>query len=69
MAAPAGPIGSIPRPPKLINGIAAHSEGTITNTEPGLIYESAQRETIERSEATGAPVIASEQIKPSFAAC
>jgi 5-methyltetrahydropteroyltriglutamate--homocysteine methyltransferase len=68
MGIPTEPIGSIPRPNELINGIAAHANGEITEAELQALYDSALRETIERMEATGAPVISDgEQTKPSFA--
>src|SRR6202453_3780170 len=51
---PTEPIGSIPRPLRLIEAIAA-TDGL----DPGLdaLYEDAIRDTIERFEATGSPVI------------
>ncbi len=54
MSIPTEPIGSIPRPPKLVAAAAA-SDGT----DPALeaIFEDAVRDTIERFEATGSPVI------------
>ena len=68
MGIPTEPIGSIPRPTELINGIAAHAAGTISSDELDRLYDSAVRETVERMEAIGAPVISDgEQSKPSFA--
>ncbi len=54
MAIPTEPIGSIPRPLRLIEAIAAKG-----GTDPALdpLYEEAIRDTIERFEATGSPVI------------
>ena len=51
---PTEPIGSIPRPPELLDAIAA-TDGA----DPALdeLYEHAIRDTIERFEATGSPVI------------
>jgi methionine synthase II (cobalamin-independent) len=51
---PTEPIGSIPRPIDLIERVAK-SDGE----DPGLapLYEDAVRETIERFEATGSPVV------------
>jgi 5-methyltetrahydropteroyltriglutamate--homocysteine methyltransferase len=51
---PTEPIGSIPRPLPLIEAVAA-TDGT----DPKLdtLYEAAVRDTIERFEATGSPVI------------
>ncbi len=54
MVIPTEPIGSIPRPLRLIEAVAA-SDGT----DPKLdaLYEDAVRDTIARFEATGSPVI------------
>jgi 5-methyltetrahydropteroyltriglutamate--homocysteine methyltransferase len=54
MTIPTEPIGSIPRPLALIEAIAAR-DGTDPELEP--LYEAAIRDTIERFEATGSPVI------------
>lgn len=51
---PTEPIGSIPRPPALIDAVErGNSEDP--NLDP--LYEDAIRDTIERFEATGSPVI------------
>lgn len=54
MRIPTEPIGSIPRPPELLAAAAASN-----GTDPALdlVYEAAVRDTIERFEATGSPVI------------
>jgi 5-methyltetrahydropteroyltriglutamate--homocysteine methyltransferase len=54
MAIPTEPIGSIPRPLKLIEAAAGRG-----GTDPALdpLYEEAVRDTIARFEATGSPVI------------
>ena len=65
MTIPTEPIGSIPRPPRLIQAIAASGD----HSDPKLdwLYEEAIRDTIERFEATGSPVITDgEQGKESF---
>src|ERR1700751_5810817 len=54
MAIPTEPIGSIPRPLKLIEAIAAR-DGTDPSLDP--LYDEAVRDTIARFEATGSPVI------------
>ena len=51
---PTEPIGSIPRPPPLLEALARR-DGTDPALEP--LYEAAIRDTIERFEATGSPVI------------
>lgn len=55
MIIPTEPIGSIPRPQRLIEAIAA--AGNHTDPALDLLYEDAIRGTIERFEATGSPVI------------
>lgn len=54
MAIPTEPIGSIPRPPGLIEAVAG-SHGH--DPALGPLYEEAIRDTIKRFEATGSPVI------------
>jgi 5-methyltetrahydropteroyltriglutamate--homocysteine methyltransferase len=67
MMIPTEPIGSIPRPPELIEGIRALSAGKISRAELDVLYDAAIRDTIERFEATGSPVITDgEQSKESF---
>jgi 5-methyltetrahydropteroyltriglutamate--homocysteine methyltransferase len=51
---PTEPIGSIPRPLRLIEAIAA-TDGL--DPQLDVLYEDAIRDTIERFEATGSPVI------------
>src|SRR5678815_546224 len=55
MTIPTEPIGSIPRPLQLIEAVAALGD----NADPKLdsLYDQAIRDTIERFEATGSPVI------------
>jgi 5-methyltetrahydropteroyltriglutamate--homocysteine methyltransferase len=68
VAIPTEPIGSIPRPRELIEAVRAAGEGRISSAELDALYERALRDTIERFEATGSPVISDgEQTKPSFA--
>ena len=54
MTIPTEPIGSIPRPRALITAIAE-----LGSDDPRLspLYENAVRDTVERFEATGSPVI------------
>src|SRR5436190_22504236 len=54
MIIPTEPIGSIPRPPRLIEAVS-----TSDGADPALdaLYEEAIRDTIARFEATGPPVI------------
>ncbi len=68
MPIPTEPIGSIPRPPALIEAIVAFQNKQIEAAALGDAYASALRDTIERFEQTGSPVISDgEQSKPSFA--
>jgi 5-methyltetrahydropteroyltriglutamate--homocysteine methyltransferase len=62
------PIGSIPRPVELVEGLKAFSSGDIGVDELNVLFDRALRDTIKRFEATGSPVITDgEQTKPSFA--
>jgi 5-methyltetrahydropteroyltriglutamate--homocysteine methyltransferase len=54
MTIPTEPIGSIPRPLRLIEAVAT-TDGTDPRLDP--LYDEAIRDTIERFEATGSPVI------------
>jgi 5-methyltetrahydropteroyltriglutamate--homocysteine methyltransferase len=62
------PIGSIPRPAPLLRALAASQSGEISGETLQEAYAEALRDTIERFEQTGSPVITDgEQSKPSFA--
>lgn len=52
---PTEPIGSIPRPPSLLQAIEREGDATSPALDP--LYEAAIRDTIERFEATGSPVV------------
>src|SRR5208282_4679134 len=68
MTIPTEPIGSIPRPPALIETVLAAQTGKATSAALEAAYDSALRDTIQRFEQTGSPVITDgEQTKPSFA--
>src|SRR5580765_7186337 len=68
MAIPTEPIGSIPRPASLIEGEKKIQAGQITQAALDALRAEAIRDTIDRFEATGSPVITDgEQAKPSFA--
>jgi 5-methyltetrahydropteroyltriglutamate--homocysteine methyltransferase len=68
MPIPTEPIGSIPRPPALIEGMQAFAAGRITRGALDKLSDAAVRDTIGLFEATGSPVITDgEQTKPSFA--
>ena len=68
MPIPTEPIGSIPRPPELIDGMQQLASRRISARTMRSLYERAIRDTIQRFEATGSPVITDgEQSKPSFA--
>ena len=68
MVLPTEPIGSIPRPATLIEGIQGFKAGRISQPELNALYESAVQDTIQRLEATGSPVITDgEQVKHSWA--
>jgi len=62
------PVGSIPRPVELIEGMKAHAAGQLDDQSLDQLFEAAITDTIRRFEATGSPVITDgEQTKPSFA--
>jgi 5-methyltetrahydropteroyltriglutamate--homocysteine methyltransferase len=62
------PIGSIPRPPQLIAAITSFQSGKTSAEELDFAYKEALRDTIDRLEQTGSPVLTDgEQTKPSFA--
>lgn len=68
MPIPTEPIGSIPRPPELIDGMGRFAAGRISQDDMRSLHDRAIRDTIRRFEATGSPVITDgEQTKPSFA--
>jgi 5-methyltetrahydropteroyltriglutamate--homocysteine methyltransferase len=55
MPIPTEPIGSIPRPLKLLEAISACGDGMDPRLDP--LYDEATRDTIEKLEATGSPII------------
>jgi 5-methyltetrahydropteroyltriglutamate--homocysteine methyltransferase len=68
MAIPTEQIGSIARPPQLLESIKSFETGAISAQALERQYEEALRETIIRLEQTDSPVITDgEQTKPSFA--
>ena len=68
MTLPTEPIGSIPRPQALQDGIRAASAGTLSSEALEALFDDAVRDTLRRFEATGSPVVTDgEQRKPSFA--
>jgi 5-methyltetrahydropteroyltriglutamate--homocysteine methyltransferase len=67
MTIPTEPIGSIPRPPGLLAAMAGHQQGEVSDTELAAAQDEAVRDTIQRLEQTGSPVVSDgEQSKPSF---
>jgi methionine synthase II (cobalamin-independent) len=65
---PTEPVGSIPRPSKLQAAYAAYDEGQLPKEELEAEQDAAARDTIERFEATGSPIISDgEQRWSSFA--
>ena len=68
MPIPTEPIGSIPRPPALLDAMRAFAEGRVPRKALDALSDAAVRDTIKLFEATGSPVITDgEQTKPSFA--
>ncbi len=67
MAIPTEPVGSIPRPQELIDAVAANAAGKLPDDQLAGLTDAAVRDTIQRFEDTGSPVISDgEQAKPSF---
>ncbi len=65
---PTEPVGSLPRPTSLQQAIAAYDAGEITREQLASEQDAACRDSIERMEATGAPVVSDgEQRASSFA--
>lgn len=65
---PTEPVGSLPRPTKLQNAYAAYDASEISIEQLEAEQEEAARDSIERMEATGAPIVSDgEQRWSSFA--
>jgi len=65
---PTEPIGSIPRPKALQDGMQAAASGQISPAELEALFDDAVRDTLRRFDETGSPVVTDgEQRKPSFA--
>ena len=65
---PTEPIGSIPRPPELLQAAQDHAAGKTSLHTLEAAYDVAIEQTIRQFEATGSPIITDgEQSKPSFA--
>ncbi|HSZ15557.1 MAG TPA: cobalamin-independent methionine synthase II family protein [Terracidiphilus sp.] len=68
MTLPTEPIGSIPRSLELLAAIQGHAAGSVSAEALDKAFEDAVRDTVQRFEATGSPVITDgEQRKSSFA--
>jgi 5-methyltetrahydropteroyltriglutamate--homocysteine methyltransferase len=68
MSIPTEPIGSIPRSAVLQKALADFAEGKVSAEEMDRLYDDAVKDTVEKFEETGSPVIVDgEQTKPSFA--
>ena len=68
MPIPTEPVGSLPRPAKLQEAFAAYDAGKITHEELVREQDAACRDSIERMEATGSPIVSDgEQRASSFA--
>ncbi|MCX4474609.1 cobalamin-independent methionine synthase II family protein [Micromonospora sp. NBC_01655] len=68
MGLPTEPIGSMPRAPELLAGLAEHAAGRLDHAALDALYDRAVRDTVARFEELGSPVVTDgEQRKPSFA--
>ena len=64
---PTEPIGSIPRPKALQDGMQAFATGRISQGELDGLFDDAVQNTLRRFDVTGSPVVTDgEQRKPSF---
>ena len=57
MSIPTESIGSIPRPPQLLDALREFCSGHLSRERLDACYDEAIRNTIQRFEATGSPVI------------
>jgi len=65
---PTEPVGSLPRPTKLQEAIAKYDAGEVTHEQLSELQEEACKDSIERMEATGSPIVSDgEQRASSFA--
>jgi methionine synthase II (cobalamin-independent) len=68
MPIPTEPVGSLPRPMRLQESFAAYDAGTISHDDLVREQDAACRDSIERMEAAGAPIVSDgEQRMSSFA--
>jgi 5-methyltetrahydropteroyltriglutamate--homocysteine methyltransferase len=68
MTLPTEPIGSIPRPLALQEGMQQAAAGQLGSEDLDALFDDAVRDTLRRFEATGSSVVTDgEQRKPSFA--
>jgi 5-methyltetrahydropteroyltriglutamate--homocysteine methyltransferase len=68
MTLPTEPIGSIPRPQALLEGMQAAADGRIGAEALDGLFDDAVRDTLRRFEESGSTVVTDgEQRKPSFA--
>ncbi len=68
MPIPTEPIGSIPRPAELLAAMRDRGAGKLSEEQFRAAQDAALKDTIQRLEETGSPVISDgEQTKPSFA--
>ena len=68
MPIPTEPVGSLPRPARLQEATRKYDAGEISKDELELLQDEACRDSIERMEATGSPIVSDgEQRASSFA--
>ncbi|OAI08225.1 cobalamin-independent methionine synthase II family protein [Methylomonas methanica] len=68
MSIPTESIGSIPRPPQLLEALREFRAGRLSQQRLDACYDEAVRDTLQRFADTGSPVISDgEQTKSSFA--
>ncbi len=68
MNIPSEPIGSIPRPPALLQALANYAKGEIDSQQLESMYDEAVKDTVEGMQKAGSTIITDgEQTKSSFA--
>jgi 5-methyltetrahydropteroyltriglutamate--homocysteine methyltransferase len=68
MSIPTESVGSIPRPPQLLEALREFRAGRLSQQRLDAYYDEAVRDTLQRFTGTGSPVISDgEQTKSSFA--
>ena len=66
MTIPTEPVGSLPRPARLQAALADYDAGKITHQQLKQIQDDACRDSIQRMEATGSPIVSDGEQRASI---